>query len=143
MSKSYWLYGAAMGVLLLALQVVHYKTMIRDVQLEFFGLLIALIFMGLGIWLGISLYQRAHKRALARNTHFNHSGLSDRELDVLELLAEGLSNQEIADRLFVSLNTAKTHLSNIYQKLGVKRRTQAVQKAREMRLLSSPERSKS
>ena len=63
-------------------------------------------------------------------------GLSTRELDVLREIADGLSNQEIADKLFVSLNTVKTHIANIYSKLGVKRRTQAISKAKSLGLIA-------
>lgn len=137
--KSYLIYGMLMGVLLLLLQVLHYKAMIRDIQLELFGGVVATVFMGLGVWLGLQWVkvkeQRKADLSKARASH-----LSDRELAVLTLLAEGLSNQEIADRLFVSLNTVKTHLSNVYMKLSVTRRTQAVQKAQQMGILSSSER---
>jgi two-component system, NarL family, response regulator LiaR len=63
-------------------------------------------------------------------------GLSARELEVLQLMAEGLSNQEIAGRLFLSLNTIKTHSSNIFEKLDVRRRTQAVEQARKLNIIA-------
>lgn len=140
--KSYWIYGLLMGLLLLVMQIFHYKTMIRDVQIELFGGVVATIFMGLGIWLGLQWVKVKEQRKVDK-ARAQASQLSDRELDVLKLLAEGYSNQEIADRLFVSLNTIKTHLSNIYVKLRVTRRTQAVQKAQEMGILTSSERVKS
>lgn len=140
--KSYWIYGLLMGLLLLVMQIFHYKTMIRDVQIELFGGVVATIFMGLGIWLGLQWVKVKEQRKVDK-ARAQASQLSDRELDVLKLLAEGCSNQEIADRLFVSLNTIKTHLSNSYVKLGVTRRIQAVQKAQEMGILTSSERVKS
>jgi ATP/maltotriose-dependent transcriptional regulator MalT len=63
------------------------------------------------------------------------TGISKREYEVLELMAQGLSNQEIAEKLFVSLNTVKTHTSNLFVKLDAKRRTQAIQKAKELGLI--------
>ncbi|MEQ9303143.1 MAG: LuxR C-terminal-related transcriptional regulator [Marinoscillum sp.] len=141
MKRSYLIYGAAAGLLLVVLQAVHYKAMIRDLRIEVFGVIIAIIFMAVGIFVGIQIFKRS------RNSNINkqnagHLKLSDRELEVLDLLATGLSNQEIADKLFVSLNTVKTHLSNLYQKLSVTRRTQAIQKARELSILKSPESTK-
>lgn len=138
MKKSFWIYGVTMGLLLLLLQIIHYKTMIRDFQLEIFGFFIALLFLSIGIWVGVSIYNKTQQLGSRRNLSQRQIILSDRELDVLELMADGLSNQEIADRLFVSLNTTKTHISNIFQKLDVKRRTQAVQKALNTGILRSP-----
>lgn len=138
MRKSYWIYGSLAGVLLLVLQVVHYRAMVRDIQLELFGVIVAVVFLGLGVFVGIQLYHRQQSARIDKS-RAKALLLSTREVEVLALLAEGFSNQEIADRLFVSLNTTKTHLSNIYQKLNVSRRTQAVQKARELAIVSSPE----
>jgi len=64
--------------------------------------------------------------------------MSARELEVLKLAADGLSNREIAERLFVTVGTVKKHLNNIFGKLGVERRTQAVTRARELNLLGNP-----
>jgi len=139
MKKTYWIYGGMMGVLLLVLQAVHYKAMIRDVQLEIFGGVIAVLFLGLGVWVGAQLIRRKKSDQINKQKA-RALQLSERELEVLALLDQGLSNQEISDRLFVSLNTTKTHISRIYQKMGVSRRTQAVQKARELDIISSPER---
>ncbi|MEP1033305.1 response regulator transcription factor [Ekhidna sp.] len=131
LNRIYWIYGGVMGLLMITLQVIHYKTMIRDIEIELYGGIIGLLFLLFGIWLGTSLYRKKSADKYDRNK----LGLSKRELEVLELLAQGLSNQEIADKLFVSLNTAKTHISSIYSKLNVKRRTQAIQKARDMALI--------
>ncbi|SNT29619.1 transcriptional regulator, LuxR family [Ekhidna lutea] len=123
-----------MGLLMVLLQVIHYKAMVRDIQMELFGGIIGLLFLVFGIWLGMKLFNK--------NTSEKYDGsklgLSKREVEVLELLAQGFSNQEVADKLFVSLNTAKTHISNIYTKLNVKRRTQAIQKARDLALIPTP-----
>ena len=135
MKREWWLYGGLTGILLLILQIVEYKAIIRDIELELFGAIIAVLFMGLGVWVAWIFIQRKerHKQQLELKDVSSY-GLSEREMEVLTLLGQGLSNQEIADRLFVSLNTIKTHLSNIYGKLGVTRRTQALQKALELKL---------
>ena len=120
-----------MGLLMIILEVIHYRTIVRDLSMEIYGAIIGIVFLGFGLWLGAGSFKRK------RPDHFDPEklGLSKREMEVLALLAEGLSNQEIADKLFVSLNTAKTHISNIYAKLNVQRRTQAIQKAREIALI--------
>jgi DNA-binding CsgD family transcriptional regulator len=120
-----------MGLLLVILEVIHYRTMVRDLSMEIYGAIIGIVFLGVGLWLGTHTYK---KRSIDKFDP-KKLGLSNREIEVLELMAEGFSNQEIADKLFVSLNTAKTHISNIYTKLNVQRRTQAIQKAREMALI--------
>ncbi|MEO9485550.1 MAG: LuxR C-terminal-related transcriptional regulator [Ekhidna sp.] len=131
LNRIYWIYGGVMGLLMIILQVVHYKTLVRELEMDVYGGLIGFLFLVFGIWLGTSIYRKKAPDKYDRNK----LGLSKRELEVLELLAQGLSNQEIANKLFVSLNTAKTHISNIYSKLNVKRRTQAIQKARDLALI--------
>jgi DNA-binding CsgD family transcriptional regulator len=120
------------------------------VRLSELGLYIAVpsvVFLGLGLWLGLrSRARHAPVPVLAASPvaaltapdpeAIAKSGLSRRELDVLERAAAGLSNQEIADALFISLSTVKTHLNNVFIKLDVKRRTQAVSKARELGLIA-------
>ena len=100
-------------------------------------LIIAITFTAVGLWTGsklvspkqaVSSFERNHK-AIA------YLQLSHRELEVLEQVAKGLSNKEIADALYVSVNTVKTHLKNVYEKLDVNRRTQAVEKARELKVI--------
>ena len=127
--RSYWLYGLVMGVLLIAMEVIQYKTIVREIKLELAGVIIGALFLALGIWFGARFFNKPNEAELY---NADELGLSKREIEVLQLLAEGFSNQEIADKLFVSLNTTKTHISNIYSKLGVSRRTQAVQKARKL-----------
>ncbi len=124
-----------MGIVMILLEVIHYKTIIRDLKLELFGVITGVIFLGLGIWIGILIYK---KKMNPDQYDRDKLGLSKRELEVLELLSQGFSNQEIADKLFVSLNTSKTHISKIYQKMNVKRRTQAIQKARDYALITPP-----
>lgn len=135
LNKIYWVYGGVMGLLMVAMEILHYKTLVRELRIELFGVLIGTLFMIFGIWLGISMYRKKHE---SEKFDANILGLSKREVEVLELLSQGLSNQEVADKLFVSLNTAKTHISNIYGKLNVKRRTQAIQKARDMAIIHPP-----
>lgn len=110
---------------------------------------IALLFTGLGIWLAIKLtkpkvekvieekivYVKNNTDFIFNETALQQSGISRRELEVLQLMAEGCSNQEIADRLFVSLSTVKTHTSSLFEKLDVRRRTQAIEKAQRMQLI--------
>ncbi|WP_420318641.1 response regulator transcription factor [Ekhidna sp.] len=134
LNKIYWIYGGMMGLLMVLLEVIHYRTIIRDLRIEIYGAIIGVVFLVGGILLGANMY----KKRTFQSFDPNKLGLSKREIEVLDLMAQGYSNQEIADKLFVSLNTAKTHISNIYSKLNVKRRTQAIQKAREMALIHPP-----
>jgi len=144
MKKSIFLYGLLLAALVIFLQILEYRFLIRDLSVETYVGIIALIFTVLGIWFGLKLVTR-QSQAITQNfeSHVINSeklrahGVSDRELEVLQLMAQGLSNQEIANKLFVSLHTVKTHTSNLYSKLNVKRRTQAIQKAREMSADSS------
>ncbi len=132
--KSMILYGLLMGGLLIFLQVVNYNTIIRDLRIEVFGVCVAIIFLGIGFWFGsrrIKNRKKSKKQVLQAKKY----NLSARELDVLNLIVDGLTNKEIADRLYVSHNTIKTHTSNIYSKLNVSRRTKAIQKALEFQLI--------
>jgi DNA-binding CsgD family transcriptional regulator len=141
------LYGISMAILLFILKWLEYRFVIIDHALEIYIGAIALIFTGLGIWLALKLARpKIHTVVVEKEiykttandftTNEDHKlGLSKRELEVLQLIAEGLSNQEIAARLFVSLNTIKTHSSRIFEKLDVKRRTQAIEKAKRLNLI--------
>jgi len=140
--KTILLYGLALALLVFILKFVEYRFFVRDLSLEFYIGLIAVLFTGVGIWSGIKLTSKkviittvsAEPFAL-NETELKRLGISKREHEVLELMAQGLSNQEIADKIFVSLNTVKTHTSNLFLKLETKRRIQAVQKAKELRLI--------
>lgn len=111
--------------------------------MEFYIGMIALLFTVVGVWIGLRLTRRKKevivqqvRTDFVRNEKYlSEIGISSREYEVLELLAQGYSNQEIAEKLFVSLNTIKTHIANIFLKLDVKRRTQAVQRAKELSLI--------
>lgn len=140
MRKTILMYGTAMALLLVLLKVIEYRFVLHDLTLEAAIGILALFFTSLGAWAGIRLARRKTIVVPDPNFRVNQQelhrlGISKREHEVLELMARGLSNQEIADSLFISLSTVKTHSSNLFQKLGVERRTQALQKARESGIL--------
>lgn len=125
--------GLVLGGSVLLLSVLHHTLTVQNDRFEFYALAVALVFMGAGVALGRKV--PALRRRVAAQS--SNSLLSSRELDVLSLLSEGLSNQEIADRLFVSTNTVKTHLANIYSKMNVRRRTEAVKRANDLGMLTN------
>ena len=143
-------YGLAFAILVLIVKLLEIRYVLLQNSLEMYAGGIALIFTVLGIWLALKLNKPKvetviiEKQILINNTEqfiFNEQaflslGLSKRELEVLQLMAIGLSNQEIADSLFVSLNTIKTHVSKLFEKLDVKRRTQAIEFAKRERLIA-------
>ncbi len=151
--KQVFLYAASMVGLLVLLQVLQYRFVLLSHSFEIYMLCIALLFTGLGIWLALKLVKQkteVQTVVVEKNVYINQLteaekqqleterqklGLSNRESEVLQLMAEGMSNQEIAERLFLSLATVKTHSSNLFLKLDVKRRTQAVEKARQLGLI--------
>jgi len=156
------LYGALGGLLIAVLRLVEYRFLIVEHSLEIYGGLVAVVFAALGIWLGLKL-TRPKERVVVREVpvpvsvpvsapvpvevpaaqpfvvdqvRLHALGITPREHEILTLIAEGLSNREIAERLFVSENTVKTHSSRLFDKLQAKRRTQAVQLAKEAGLIS-------
>lgn len=139
-AKHLAVYGACAGLLILAMQVVEYRFLVIERSVEIYGALIAAAFAAAGIWLGLTLTRRevvvkevrvpAAAPFVANTERIEALGLTPRELEVLQLIAEGLSTREMADRLFVSENTVKTHTSRVLEKLGASRRTQAVQLAK-------------
>jgi DNA-binding CsgD family transcriptional regulator len=144
--KQIFLYGAALALLLLLLNWLEWKFIVLDRAIELYSGALAIVFTGLGIWLAIKLARPKWKTVIVEKEVYlkpgtinekelARLGLSARELEVLRLMAEGLSNQEIAARLFVSLNTIKTHSANIFEKLDVRRRTQAVDKAKKLNII--------
>ena len=147
MNKKILLYGLVLGLLIAGLKYAEYKLIIRDHSIEIYGGLVALLFTVIGIWAGLKFVKKKEvlvvKEVLvqpAGNFVVNENNLkqlniSKREHEVLVLMAKGLSNQEVADKLFVSLNTVKTHSSKLFEKLNVQRRTQAVQEAKKLGLV--------
>lgn len=147
--QPYLLYGISLAVLLFSLRWLEYKFIIMDQSMEIYIGIIAILFTSLGIWLALKLARPktntlvVEKEVIRYNTApierdevlLNKLGISKRELEVLQLMANGLSNQEIAQNLFVSLNTVKTHGSNLFEKLDVKRRTQAIEKAKRLSII--------
>ncbi len=139
MRKTILLYGIALAALTGMLKFIEYRFFVRDLSLEFYLGLVALLFTGLGVWAGLRL---TRKKVIVANPNFELNepelqrlGISKREYEVLGLIAQGLSNQEIAEKLFVSLNTVKTHSSNLFMKLEARRRTEAIRRAKELSLL--------
>lgn len=130
------IYGLSLAVGAFALRWLEYRYTVRIFSPEIYIALVAIGFAALGVWAGNRLTRRAAPPAFRKNTEaLIYLGVSDREYEVLVLLAEGHSNREIAERLFVSPNTVKTHLASLYGKLEVARRTQAVGKAKQLRLI--------
>lgn len=137
MYKTILLYGLILGFLVATLQSIHYFFLVRTHVFEIYGGLIAMIFLALGLWFGNrnKPIQIKHSLAEQSNLDFKDLSISKREYEVLLLLARGFSNQEIADELFVSRNTIKTHTSRLFEKLEVKNRTQILIKAKEIGLI--------
>ena len=140
MRKTIIIYGTALALLTLVLKFIEYRLLVRDLSVDAYLGIAAVLFTSLGIWTGLKLTRRPV--IVQSNADFapdesarERLGISKREFEVLELIAEGLSNQEIADKLFVSLNTVKTHSSHLFTKLDARRRTEAIRHAKELRLL--------
>ena len=141
------IYGLAGGVLIAVLKIIEFRFLVVEHSMEIYGGLIALLFAGLGIWLGLKLTGKKEvlvvkevpvpsAQPFALNEErMKDLGITKRELEILELIAQGMSNREIAEKLFVSENTVKTHSSRLFDKLSARRRTQAVQVAKEMGLI--------
>jgi two-component system, NarL family, response regulator LiaR len=148
-NKATIIYSISLAFLLFLLKWLELRFIIFDHSFEIYIGFIALIFTALGIWLALKLSKPKIKTIVVekevyvnRNENFvpdtsliSQLELSKRELEILSLLAQGHSNQEIAANLFVSLSTVKTHLQNIFEKLDVKRRTQAIDKAKRLNLI--------
>jgi DNA-binding CsgD family transcriptional regulator len=147
MKRHVLLYGLIAGILIAALKWTEYRFLVIEHSVEIYGGLIAATFAVLGIWLGLKLTGRQQRVVIrevpapAREPFVpdqrkrKELGITRRELEILELITKGMSNREIAEKLFVSENTVKTHSSRVFDKLGAKRRTQAVQLGKEFGLL--------
>ena len=146
MKKHILIYGLCGGLLIVALKLIQYRFLIVEHSIEIYGGLIAAVFAGVGIWLGLKLTKKKEMVVVrevpvpaqpftVNQTRLQELGITRREHEILELIAKGLSNREIADKLFVSENTVKTHSSRLFDKLSAKRRTQAVQIGKELGLI--------
>lgn len=149
-NKQIILYGISMALLLFLLKWLELRYVVINHSLEIYIGAIALIFTGLGIWLALKLtkpktttvivekeiFITTDSEFIFNEKEFNKLEISKRELEVLQLMAKGFSNQEIAEQLFVSLNTIKTHVSKLLEKLDVKRRTQAIEKAKGLKIIA-------
>lgn len=144
------IYGLSLAGILVLLKWLEFRFLIMDHSFEVYVGAIAIIFTGLGVWLALKLAKPKKETIVVEKEIFIERptapltvdesilakvGISKREWEVLVLMSEGLSNQEIAERLFVSLNTIKSHSSKLFEKLDVKRRTQAVEKGKRLGLL--------
>jgi DNA-binding CsgD family transcriptional regulator len=149
------IFGLVGGLLIAALQYTQYRFIVIEHSIELYGALVAVLFATFGIWLGLRITrsretiretvvvrevpvpaEALNLEPFAPNTAQQQTlGITPRELEILALVARGFSNREIATQLFVSENTVKTHCARVFDKLGAARRTQAVQRGKELGLL--------
>lgn len=163
-NKSFWrkhkatiIYGISLAFLIFLLKWLELRFIIFDHSFEIYAGLIAVVFTALGIWLALKLSKpKIETLVVEKEVYVTHNEglpdmqagfipntslisqleLSKRELEILSLMAQGHSNREIAEKVFVSLSTVKTHNQNLFGKLDVKRRTQAIEKAKRLHLIS-------
>jgi NarL family two-component system response regulator LiaR len=149
MTKRLILIGVVLALASIALRMMEYKFVILDHSLELYGGALAIVFTIVGIWAGNKLTKKKEiiveklvhvegklNMPFEKNVKMlEKMGISSREYEILELMAQGYSNQEIADKIFLSIHTVKTHSSNLFLKLDAKRRTQAISKAKEYGLI--------
>jgi DNA-binding CsgD family transcriptional regulator len=148
-AKHIFLYGIIGGILIAALKWSEYRFLVIDHSIEIYSGLIAATFAAVGLWLGLKLTRKQERIVVKEvpatvpmaepfcpnEAKRKELAITPREMEILELIAQGMSNREIAEKLFVSENTVKTHSSRVFDKLGAKRRTQAVQLGKEFGLL--------
>ena len=137
MTKQVVLWAAAGGVLIALLNIIEYKHFVHEYPTEVYGGLVAVIFTAIGIYLGLKWTRpvRAGGPFVLNEINLRDVGLTQREHEILGLIAQGLSNREIGEKLFVSENTVKTHSSRLFEKMQVNRRVQAVQRGKELGLI--------
>jgi two-component system, NarL family, response regulator LiaR len=157
MKRHVLIFGVVGGLLIAALQYTEYRFVVLSHSVEIYGALVAILFAAFGIWLGLRITRRREAvRETVRETvvvkevmvpaeapgpfapnmaRQQALGITARELEILTLVARGLSNREIGTQLFVSENTVKTHCARVFDKLGAARRTQAVRRGKELGLL--------
>jgi DNA-binding CsgD family transcriptional regulator len=140
--KTVLIYGVIGGAVIATLKAVEYRFLVVEHALEIYGGIVALVFAALGIWLGLKLTRpketvvlkevllHAPEEFVLNKARQEQLGITRRELEILELMAAGLSNREMAEKLYVSENTVKTHAGRVLDKLDARRRTQAIQRAK-------------
>jgi len=144
-------YGLAGGLLIAALRMIEYRSLVIDHSVEIYGALVAALFAGAGIWLGLTLTSprevvvvkevavpaagAAREPFTVNDARVRELGITPRELEILQLIARGMSTREIASALFVSENTVKTHAGRVLEKLGVNRRIKAVETGRALGII--------
>jgi two-component system, NarL family, response regulator LiaR len=155
MKRHVLIFGLVGGLLIAILQYTEYRFVVIEHSVELYGALVAILFATFGIWLGLRITrsrETIRETVVVREvlvpaeapalqpfapdtTRQQTLGITARELEILNLVAGGFSNREIATQLFVSENTVKTHCARVFDKLGAARRTQAVQRGKELGLL--------
>lgn len=136
--RSLLVYGLIMAILVFLLKWLQWKFFIADHAIDIYIGSVALLFTGLGIWVATQFSAGKPQPVITESineTELKKLNLSSREYEVLQLLAKGYSNAAIADTLFLSLSTVKTHVSNLYMKMDVKSRTQSIEKAKRLRII--------
>lgn len=147
MRRPILIYGLLGGLLIAGLKAIEYRFLVVEYSVEIYAGLVALLFAAFGIWLGAKLTGRPERVVVKEvpvaaaapfvvdSVRREQLGVTARELEILGLIAAGMSNREIADKLFVSENTVKTHSSRLFGKLNARRRTQVVQHAKQAGLI--------
>ena len=140
------LYGLILAILVFILKWLQWKFLIVDNAIDIYVGLIAIFFTALGIWVAMQLVKPKTKTIViekeipetfsVNETELNKLDLSSREYEVLQLLAKGYSNADIANNLFLSVSTVKTHVSNLFLKMDVKSRTQTIEKAKRLKIIA-------
>jgi DNA-binding CsgD family transcriptional regulator len=145
--KHVLLYGLLGGVLIAGLRLIEYRWLVVEHSIEIYGGIVAAVFAALGVWLGLRFTRHTETVVVKEvvvpapvpfvrdQARLESLGITPRELEILELMAQGLSNREIAARAHVSENTVKTHSSRVFDKLGARRRTQAVRLGKQLRII--------
>ena len=144
------IYGISGGILIAALRFAEYRFLVVEHSVEIYGALIAAVFAGVGVWLGLTITRKevVKEKVIVKEVpatpdapfavnedRRRELAITPRELEILGLLAQGLSAKEMAAALFVSENTVKTHTARLFDKLGVNRRIKAVQAGRTFGLI--------
>ena len=147
--KHIFLYGLILAILVFALKWIQWKFLIVDNSIDIYIGLIAVFFTALGVWIATQVVKPKTRtivvekeiivsqpeKFVLNEAALKRLDLSNREYEVLQLLAKGFSNTDIANNLFLSVSTVKTHVSNLFLKMDVKSRIQAVEKARKLKII--------